>query len=140
MTLRSGRVPTLVQRIAAGIALLFGLATLGAGLRMLLGGSDPGYAVFAPLLVFNTVMGAAYLAAGVTAWRSARWGRNGAGTLLLVNLMAWGAVSLVHARGGAVALESLRAMGFRSGVWMALFLALAWAHRRVRRGERASGA
>ena len=46
---------------------MFGVATLFAGSRVLLG-SDPGYEVFRPLLIYNTAMGAAYLAAGITVW------------------------------------------------------------------------
>jgi hypothetical protein len=123
-------VHVLIRRTAAGVAVLFGLATLVAGLRVLLGRSDPGYPVFGPLLAFNTVMGAAYVAVGAAAWRSIRWGRNGAGAVLLLNLAAWLAVLVLGAARGGVAPESLRAMGFRAGIWFALFLTLAWLHRR----------
>ncbi len=50
----------------AAVAVLFGIATVVAGTRVL-SGSDPGYLVFRPLLIFNTAMGVAYLAAGVVA-------------------------------------------------------------------------
>lgn len=43
---------------AAVVAILFGLATIWAGLRVLWVGSDPGKVDFRPLLIFNTVMGA----------------------------------------------------------------------------------
>lgn len=46
----------IVRILAAGMAVLFGAATLVAGGRVLLG-ADPGYEVFRPLLVYNTAMG-----------------------------------------------------------------------------------
>jgi hypothetical protein len=126
----SPRAALLIRRIVAGVAVLFGLATLVAGLRVLLGRSDPGYLVFGPLLAFNTGMGVAYVAVGAAAWRSLRWGRNGAGAVFLLNLAAWLTVLVLGAAGAGVATESLRAMGFRTGVWLALLLTLAWLHRR----------
>jgi hypothetical protein len=131
---RSSSPPVVVQRIAAAVAVAFGIATLVAGFGVLLEWSDPGYPVFRPLLTFNTVMGGAYAAVGAVAWRSPRWGRAGAGTILLLNLIALGAAVLLHARADAVAPESTRAMGFRTAVWLVLFLALVWAHRRTRPG------
>ncbi len=65
----------IVQTIVATVAVLFGFATLFAGGQVLLG-SDPGYEVFRPLLIYNTAMGVAYLAAGVTVWRSVNAGRK----------------------------------------------------------------
>ncbi len=50
----------IVQTIVTTVAVLFGVATLFAGGRVLLG-SDPGYEVFRPLLTHNTAMGVAYL-------------------------------------------------------------------------------
>ena len=58
------------QRAVAVVAGVFGLATIAAGTRVLLGG-DPGYDAFRPLLVFNTLMGFAYCAAAVLAWKGA---------------------------------------------------------------------
>ena len=51
------------------VAALFGIATIFAGTRVLLG-SDPGYIVFRPLLIYNTAMGIVYVAAAIIAWRN----------------------------------------------------------------------
>jgi hypothetical protein len=75
----------------AVVAAVFGLATIVAGGRVLTGWSDPGYVVYRPLLIYNTAMGVAYLAAG-----------------------------------SSVAIDSLRAMTFRTAVWLALFEGLVW--------------
>lgn len=76
----------IVRTIVVAVAVLFGVVTLFAGGRVFLG-SDPGYEVFWPLLIFNTAMGLAYLAAGMAIWRSVNVGRNAAGTIFLLNLL-----------------------------------------------------
>jgi len=111
------------------VALFFGLATLVAGARVL-AGSDPGYVVFEPLLVYNFAMGFAYIAAGVVAWRSLGWGRRAALAIFVLNLAVLAAIAWLYSNGGAVAVESVRAMILRTTVWLALFLGFAWIYRR----------
>ena len=65
---------TRARQLAAVVAILFGIATIGAGVGVL-AGRDPGYVVYRPLLVFNTLMGVVYIGAGVLAWRGARAAR-----------------------------------------------------------------
>jgi hypothetical protein len=100
---------------------LFGLATLAAGGRVLFG-ADPGYVVFRPLLVYNTAMGAAYLAAGIAIWRSPRAGAAAAGVIGTLNLLVLIGIAILFLRGAPVAVESLRAMTFRTVVWLVLFI------------------
>ena len=119
------QVVRIVRWLTGGVAAVFGVATLFAGGRVLLG-SDPGYQVFPPLLVFNTTMGLAYLVVGILIWRSPRLGRSGAGTIFILNVGALITVVVVYRTGGGVAVDSLRAMSFRTGVWMALFGLAAW--------------
>ncbi|MEX2550622.1 MAG: hypothetical protein WD638_10370 [Nitriliruptoraceae bacterium] len=114
-----------VRYLAAAIAVLFGTATLFAGGRAL-AGIDPGYQVFLPLLVYNTVMGFSYVAVGLAIWRSPRLGRAGAHTIFMLNVVALITIVFVYSTGGGVAVDSLQAMSFRTAVWMALFLATAW--------------
>lgn len=114
-----------VRPLAAAIAVLFGTATLLAGGRAL-AGIDPGYQVFVPLLVYNSVMGFAYVAVGFAIWRSPRLGRAGAHAIFMLNVVVLITIVFVYSTGGAVAVDSLRAMSLRTAVWMALFLATAW--------------
>ena len=118
-----------IRGILALAAALFGLATVIAGASVL-AGTDPGYVVFRPLLIYNTTMGLAYVAAGVIAWRSLARGKYAAATIFVLNLFVLGAISYVYATGGAVAIDSLRAMSFRTVVWLVLFAGLAWANHR----------
>lgn len=122
------RTVRVVQMLAAAVAGLFGVATLFAGGRVLLG-SDPGYVVLRPLLIYNTTMGVAYLAAGVTIWRSVIRGTYAAGAIFLLNLFVLLGIVLVYRNGGAVAVDSLRTMTLRTVVWLVLYLALFWLAR-----------
>lgn len=122
---------SLAQRISAVVAVLFGLVTIAAGASVL-AGRDPGYIVYRPLLIFNTLMGVGYVAAGILAWRRARSGRNAAVLIVGLNLLVLGRVIYLYRTGSLVALDSVRAMAFRTAVWLVLLLAFAWAGREPR--------
>ena len=131
------RYSAAVTKVIAVAAITFGLATLGAG-GTVLAGRNPGYVVYRPLLVFNTVMGAAYVAAGVLAWRRIAIGRNAAAVILALNVIVLAGVIYLYRTGAAVAVDSVRAMSFRTAVWLMMFVALAWMSRS--RGSDAAGA
>ncbi|MFO1301614.1 MAG: hypothetical protein U1F17_14820 [Burkholderiaceae bacterium] len=114
------------------VALVFGLATLVAGTRVL-AGSDPGYVVFEPLLVYNVAMGFAYIAAGIVAWRSLGWGGRAALAIFVLNLVVLAAIAWLYSTGSSIAIESVRAMILRTAVWLLLFLGFAWIGRRTAR-------
>lgn len=118
-----------LQRALIVVALLFGLLTLFAGGRVLLG-ADPGYVVVRPLLLFNTVMGAAYVATAVLLRRDLRRGRSAAGAIALLNLLVLGSLLIYAGGGGSVAGDSFAAMVLRTVVWAALFIAAGWVLRR----------
>jgi hypothetical protein len=120
------------QIILSLVAALFGIATVIAGARVLLG-ADPGYTVFRPLLFYNTAMGIAYVAAGVVAWRNAERGILPAAAIFGLNFLVLLVVSYLYATGSAVAIESIRAMVLRTVVWLVLFVGLVWVARRSER-------
>jgi hypothetical protein len=123
------RATRTVQMVLALLAALFGLLTVFAGTRVL-AGADPGYTVFRPLLIYNTVMGLVYVAAGFLIWRGVRPGLYAAAAVFLLNLLVLAAVAWLYTAGQGVALDSVRAMTLRTGVWLALGLGLAWLSRR----------
>lgn len=126
------RYVRIIQRALALAAAFFGLVTIIAGARVLTG-SDPGYIVFRPLLIYNTVMGIAYVAAGIIVWRNLDHGKYAAATIFVLNFLVLVAIGFLYTAGSAVAIDSLRAMTFRTVVWFVLFLSLAWMSRRNRR-------
>jgi hypothetical protein len=119
----------IAQKGLACVAVLFGLATIFAGTRVLVG-FDPGYIVFQPLLIYNIAMGMAYVAAGIIAWRSSYRGMYAAVIIFGLNFIVLGAISYLYTKGSAIAVDSLHAMTLRTLVWLALFVGLAWISRR----------
>jgi len=112
------------RKVVAAVAIaavLFGVVTVIAGARVLLG-ADPGYVVYLPLLRFNSIMGVVYVAVGVIAWRNLRLGVYGAAAICVLNLAALGTVSYLYTSNGPIASTSVQAMTLRTIVWLALFL------------------
>lgn len=116
--------PGRAQILLAAVGIGFGLLTLIAGTRVL-GGADPGYVVFRPLLLFNTAMGVAYVGAGIAMLRSVVWGKRGAGAIFALNLAALATLAILYASGSPVAGASLGAMTLRTVVWLVLFAGMA---------------
>lgn len=117
-----------VQAVAI-VAAIFGVATAIVGTRALLG-SGPGYVIYLPLLRFNAIMGIAYVAVGVIAWRNLKLAVYGAAAICVLNLLALASIAYLYAPGGPIARESLQAMAFRTVVWVVLLGVLLWAKRR----------
>lgn len=119
------------RRIVAVIAILFGLASLAAG-GSVLAGRDPGYLVYRPLLVFNTIMGLFYMGAGLLAWRGSPAARTAAAGIVGVNALVLAYIVFLYRSGGGAAIDSVRAMVLRTSVWAVLLLLLRWADRAPR--------
>lgn len=120
----------IIKIILVLVAALFGLATIFAGTRVLLG-SDPGYIIFRPLLIYNTVMGIVYLAAAIIAWRNLKQGMYMAAAIFVLNLIVLVAIYFLYTKGNSVAIDSLRAMSLRTTVWLVVFVGLGWlSHRK----------
>lgn len=117
-----------VQRGLALVAVLFGIATLVAGGRVLFG-ADPGYEVWRPLLAFNTAMGVVYIAAGLVGAFDARRGMTWAAAIFVLNAVVLAVVGVLYAQGDGVAVESLRAMALRTVVWLMLCAGFVWLGR-----------
>ena len=119
----------ITQNALALVAVLFGLATIFAGTRVLLG-SDPGYIVYRPLLIFNSVMGVVYVSAGIIAMRNVKRGMYAAAVIFALNLVVLSAIYYLYAEGSPIAIDSLRAMTLRTVVWLALFVGFGWVNYR----------
>ena len=116
------------------VAALFGLVTIFVGVRVL-SGVDPGYIVFQPLLIYNTSMGLAYLAAGLIIWRNSARGMTAAGLIFCINLLVLLTIVYLFLVGRAIAVDSLRAMSLRTIVWLVLYIGLSWIYRRKLQSE-----
>lgn len=121
-------IPLILQRIMAAVAVVFGIVTIIAGSRVLTG-TDPGYTVFQPLLVYNTLMGIAYIAGGLMIWRNIRRGKYVAASIFTLNLIVLGGIAYLYFISDGVAVDSLRAMILRTVVWLVLLLGSVWLGR-----------
>ncbi len=114
-----------IQPATAVAAVMFGLLTVFAGSRVWLDLSDPGYIVFLPLLIFNTVMGAVYVVSGVVIWKNHRKGRNTAKWIYRLNGAVLLLITVLYLTNGLVAPDSVMAMTLRTGVWFIFYMGLA---------------
>jgi hypothetical protein len=114
-----------IQNILVIVAILFGLLTIFAGTRVLLG-SDPGYVVYRPLLIYNTLMGIVYVVAGVVAWRHIKKGMILAAVIFALNLFVLVSIYYLYSKGDAIAVDSLRAMTLRTSIWLMLLIGFGW--------------
>jgi len=64
------------------------------------------------------------------AWRNLERGRKGAFAIFVLNIIVLAAIAVMYATGGEVAIDSLRAMTLRTGVWLVIFFGLWWLSRR----------
>jgi hypothetical protein len=109
----------LSHSIVAGVAVVFGLATVISGGRALFGEADMG-AVVPFVLLFNFVAGFAYLLAGFGLWRGMVWAPAISIGIAAATGVAF-AVFLWHIwGGGAYENRTMAAMTLRLGVWIAI--------------------
>lgn len=103
--------------------ILFGIVTIISG-GLVLSGSNPGYIVFLPLVVFNTVMGFVYIFTGIVAWQNFSRGKAIAGIVFVLNLFMLITIGYLYLYGADIATKSLGAMSFRTIVWLIMYLGL----------------
>lgn len=111
---------SLARRLSALAAAVFGVLTLVAGGRILLGFGEAGYVVVRPILLFNTAMGVLYLVAAVLIVRDIERGWLLAGFIAVANVAVLAAIVISRTTGGTVASETLAAMTLRTVVWLVI--------------------
>lgn len=121
----------ITQKALAIVAVLFGLVTIFVGTLVLLG-SDPGYIVYRPLLIYNAVMGIVYVSAGIIALRNVKKGMYAAALISALNLVVLSAIYYLYTEGSPIAIDSLRAMTLRTLIWLALFAGFGWLSYRTK--------
>lgn len=103
-------------RIAAGVAIIFGLLTIFSGARALFGSADMG-AVVDFVLRFNFIAGFAYVAAGIGLWRGDRWAPALSVAILIATLAVFAAFGWHVLSGQPYENRTVGAMTLRSAVW-----------------------
>jgi len=117
-------IKNIIHKSAAFLAVAFGILTLFVGSRTLLGFSDPGYTIFYPLLLFNTIMGLFYMAAGILIWIDHKSQIKVTRLIFGANLIMLLLMLLLYLFDTEIAKESFKAMTFRTAFWLAIYLIL----------------
>jgi hypothetical protein len=110
-------------RIAAGVAVVFGLLTVVSGGRALFGGPEARAAVgnAVPFVLwFNTIAGFAYVAAGIGLFARKRWAVWLSMAILLATVVVFAAFGLHVLQGGAYEARTVGAMTLRAAVWLVI--------------------
>jgi len=113
-----------IQTTAAIIATAFGLITIWVGGTTLFGFSDPGYVIFLPLLIYNTVMGFFYTATGMLIWQQHPKATKASKFIFLLNIMVLIIITLLYWTNFEVAFDSLKAMSIRTLIWGTIYISL----------------
>lgn len=112
------------------IAVIFGVITFFVGGQTLLGFSDPGYSIFLPLLIFNFLMGFLYAGTGFLIWMSHPQELKTARTIFLLNFFVFLMIGFLYLSSDKVAMESVIAMIFRTGLWLVIFIVIRLLNRK----------
>ena len=124
----SASVMNTALKVSAAVAVLFGVATIVSGSRVLFGGvaaREAAGAVVPFVLWFNTAAGFAYVAAGIGLWRRRGWSVTLAAVIAAATAAVFAAFGLHVLAGGAFEPRTVGAMALRTLVWLAI-AALGW--------------
>jgi len=133
----AGSASRLALKLAAIVAVLFGIATVASGGSVLFGDGAEAAGHYVPFIVwFNFLGGFAYVVAGVGLWLRMPWAPWLALGLALLTALAFAALGLHIGAGGAYENRTLAAMTLRLVLWgaiAALALRLDLSQRHMRR-------
>lgn len=121
-----------VLRATAVFAALFGVTSIAAGLRVLVGGADAG-AIVPFVLWFNFLAGFAYVATAYGLWHARRWSACAALALAIGTGLVFMAFGIHVVAGAAFEARTVIAMSLRTGAWGVIAAISSWLI--VRRNE-----
>lgn len=113
-----------IQTAAAIIATAFGMITIWVGGTTLFGFFDPGYIIFVPLLIYNTMMGFFYTATGILIWQQHPKALQASKFIFVLNILVLIIITLLYWTNFEVAFDSLKAMLLRTLVWGVIYFSL----------------
>ena len=109
----------ILYKIAAILALLIGIMSVISGLMVLLDYNIPNYNVLNWLVVYNVILGGISIVAAILIWKNNKSARKIILAILISHLLVF---LYLYFLSQEVALESIKAMGFRVSVWTVIFL------------------
>lgn len=119
-------------KVAAAVAVLFGVATVVSGGRILFGPGSSAAGDYVPFVLwFNFVAGFAYVAAGIGLWQRRRWATKLALALALLTALVFAAFGVHILGGGAFEARTVAAMSLRTFVWVTIAVLALFSLRRT---------
>lgn len=133
----AGSASRIALKLAAVVAVLFGIATVASGGNVLFGNGAAGAGNYVPFIVsFNFLAGFLYVVAGMGLWLRTAWARWLALALAVGTAGAFAALGLHIGGGGAYEARTVIAMTLRLGVWSGIAaLAIGFDRRQQRYGR-----
>lgn len=122
-------------RIAAAVAVAFGVLTIMEGGTVLFGGEAARLAAgnYVPFVLwFNFLAGFVYVVAGAGLWAHKRWAIWLALFVVIATVTVFAAFGIHILLGGAFEMRTMAAMGLRTAVWAVIF---AYSCRRIAAGS-----
>jgi uncharacterized membrane protein len=109
----------ILYKIAAILALLIGIMSVISGSMALLNYNIPNYNVLNWLVIYNVILGGISIVAAILIWKNNKSARKIIVVILISHLLVFLYLYFLNQE---VALESIKAMGFRVSVWTVIFL------------------
>ena len=109
----------ILYKIAAILALLIGIMSVISGSMVLLNYNIPNYNVLNWLVVYNVILGGISIVAAILLWKNNKSARKIIVAILISHLLVFLYLYFLNQE---VAMESIKAMGFRVSVWTVIFL------------------
>lgn len=106
-------------KIAAIIAFFIGILSVISGSLVLLNFSKPNYHVLNWLVIYNVILGGISIAVAFFIWKNEESARILIPMILVIHLLVFLYLYFIS---NEAATESMKAMGFRVGIWTVIFL------------------
>ena len=108
------------QKIAAALALFIGVMSVIAGSKVLFGNSTPDYNVLQWLVIYNVTAGVISIGVAIMLWQKNKLSM--ASALMVFVAHAFVLVLLVTVFSEVAAADSMKAMIFRSVIWITIII------------------
>jgi len=108
------------QKIAAALALFIGVMSVIAGSKVLIGNSTPDYNVLQWLVIYNVTAGFLSIGVAVMLWQKNKLSM--ASALMVFVAHAFVLLLLVTVFSEVAAVDSMKAMIFRSVIWITIII------------------
>ncbi len=109
----------ITQIIALVLAGAIGIMSIISGSMVLLGLREVGYTVLIGLVIYNVALGVLSVITGFLIWKNFMFSRKLISLILISHATV---LAYLYFFSDAVAIESLKAMTFRVGIWVLIFI------------------